>query len=335
MRIAVIGMHAGANTYYRALNPARVLSDRGHTVQFYGVEEPTMGFDALRGFDVVLIYRHCTEVAQQLAVRLKEAGVAVVFDDDDMVGSVTSDHPQRRDFGGLRGVALNQRVRKMLRAAHIVTTPSSVLAAQYRETTDDVRVIENYVPDPFASVRRVAHEGVVVGWVAGANHKVDRDRLRLRETLDRLLSVHAELRVVTVGVALGLASRRCENIDFVPFPDLGSVVAGFDIGLAPLADVPVNRARANSKVKEYAVVGVPWLASPVGAYPGLGEAQGGRLVADDEWYEAIERLVTRDRERRRLAKRAARWGRSQTIGKHAQAWEVVLQDAVERARAEA
>jgi glycosyltransferase involved in cell wall biosynthesis len=159
--------------------------------------------------------------------------------------------------------------------------------------------------------------------------------LRLRETLDRLLSTHVDLRVVTVGVSLGLTSRRYENIAYVPFPKLGTVVAGFDLGLAPLVDVPINRTRANSKVKEYAVLGVPWLASPVGSYPGLGEAEGGRLVADDDWYEAIERLATRDRERRKLAKRAARWGRSQTISRHAQAWEVVLQDAVERARAEA
>ncbi|HKG38857.1 MAG TPA: glycosyltransferase [Conexibacter sp.] len=335
MRIAVIGMHKGANTFYRALNPARVLDDRGHTVQFWGVQEPTMGFDTLRGFDVVLIYRHCGEVAQQLAVGLKKAGVAIVYDDDDMVGNVTADHPHRRDFGGLRGVALNQRVRRMLRAAHIVTTPSPTLAAQYRETTDDVRVIENYVPDGFASLRRTAHEGIVVGWVAGPDHEVDRDRLRLRDTLDRLLSEHRDVRVVTVGVALGLDSRRYEHIVYVEFPELGAVIGGFDLGLAPLVDVPINRTRASSKVKEYAVLGVPWLASPVGTYPGLGEAEGGRLVADDDWYEAIERLVTHHRERRRLAKRAARWGRSQTIGKHAQAWEIVLQDAVERARAEA
>jgi hypothetical protein len=333
MRIAVIGMHTGANTHYRALNPARALSSRGHDVQYFGVEEPTMGLDALRGFDVALIYRHCTTVAQQLVAGLRKAGIAVVYDDDDMVGSVTADHPGRRDFGGLSGVALQQRVQKMLRTAHVVTTPSEVLAEQYRRTTDDVRILENYLPDDFSSGRRDSHAGVVVGWVAGAEHRIDRDRLRLRDTLERLLSTHPQLRVVTIGVALGLPSTRCENVPYVPFPELGAAVAGFDIGLAPLADVPTNRARSNSKVKEYAALGVPWLASPVGPYRALGEAQGGRLVADDDWHEAIEGLVLRDRERRKLAKRAARWARGQTIGKHAKAWESVMQDAVDRARA--
>lgn len=334
MRIAVVGMHAGANTYYRALNPARALGDRGHAVKYFGVEDPTMGLDALRGFDVALIYRHCTKTAQQLAAALRKAGIAVVYDDDDMVGSVTSDHPGRRDFGGLSGVALQQRVKQMLRTAHVVTTPSPTLAAQYRETTDDVRVIENYLPDDFAAGRRGSHQGLVVGWVAGAEHRIDRDRLRLRDTLERLLSAHPELRVMTIGIALGIASERCENVSYIEFPELGPALAGFDVGLAPLADVPINRARSNSKVKEYAAVGVPWLASPVGPYRDLGEAQGGRLVPDDGWHEAIERLLTRDRERRKLAKRATRWGRDQAIGKHAQAWEVALQAAVERARAE-
>jgi hypothetical protein len=335
MRIAVVGMHAGANTYYRALNPARALGERGHAVKYYGVEEPTMGLDELRSFDVALIYRHCTKRSERLAVALREAGIAVVYDNDDMVGSVTADHPNRRDFGGLSGVALHQRVKQMLRTAHVVTSPSPTLAEQYRETSDDVRVIENYVPDEFPGARRGSHQGVVVGWVAGAEHRIDRDRLRLRDTLEDLLSAHPELRVVTIGVALGIASERCENVSYIQFPDLGGALAGFDVGLAPLADVPINRARSNSKVKEYAALGVPWLASPVGPYRDLGEAQGGRLVADDGWHEAIERLVTRDRERRKLAKRAARWGRDQTIGKHAEAWEVALRAAVERARAEA
>jgi hypothetical protein len=336
MRIAVIGMQAGANTYYRALNPARALGRRRHAVQYFAVEDPTMGLDALRDFDVVLIYRHCSAAAQQLAARLRESGIAVVYDDDDMVGSVTSDHPGRREFGGLSGVALQKRVRQMLRVAHVVTTPSAVLAAQYRQSTDDVRVLENYVPDDFSAARRGAHQGVVVGWVAASEHRIDRDRLRLRDTFERLLSAHEELRVVTLGIALGVKDERCEHISsYVPFPELGAVVAGFDIGIAPLADIPINRARSSSKVKEYAAVGVPWLASPVGPYRELGEAQGGRLVPEDGWQEAIGRLVTGARERRKLAKRAARWGRDQTIGKHAKAWETVLQDAVERARAEA
>ena len=333
MRIAVLGMQAGANTYYRAMLPAQELAGRGHDVRFHAVREPDMHLEALRDADVALFYRHCTKRAHAIASRLRADGVAIVYDNDDMVGSVTDDHPGRRGFGGLNGVKLYQQVRDMLRVAHMVTTPSSVLAQQYRETVDAVSVVENYVPNRFPDARRRPHDGVVVGWVAGSEHSIDRDRLQVRETLQALLATHPQLRVMTLGVALGIDDDRYEHVSYVDFSELPSALAGFDVGIAPLADVPVNRCRSTSKVKEYASVGVPWLASPIGPYRDLGEAQGGRLVQDDEWHAAIERLVTRDRERRRLAKRAARWGSDQVIGKHARKWEDVVERAVAAARA--
>ena len=78
---------------------------------------------------------------------------------------------------------------------------------------------------------------------------------------------------------------------------------------------------------------MPWLASPVGAYPSLGEDEGGRLVANGDWHEAIERLIVNGRERRKLAKRAAKWGRGQGIERNIAVWESALSDAAERGRA--
>jgi hypothetical protein len=132
-----------------------------------------------------------------------------------------------------------------------------------------------------------------------------------------------------------LRDPRYRHIARVRFDELAEQVAPFDIGIAPIADIAFNRARSNVKLKEYAVVGVPWLASPVGPYVGMGEQQGGRLVPDDGWYEALERLVLKERERRKLAKRAARWGSGQTVSRNVGHWEAALSEAVERARSRA
>ena len=72
--------------------------------------------------------------------------------------------------------------------------------------------------------------------------------------------------------------------------------------------------------------------SPVGPYARLGEKQGGRLVADDRWFEQIERLLLKPKERQKLAKRATKWGREQAISKHVKRWESALGAALERAR---
>jgi hypothetical protein len=73
---------------------------------------------------------------------------------------------------------------------------------------------------------------------------------------------------------------------------------------------------------------VPWLASPIGPYAGLGERQGGRLVTDDHWFEQLDALVRGDRARRKLAKRAQRWGRSQLLSRNVQCWERAFKRAI-------
>src|SRR6185436_11256086 len=112
------------------------------------------------------------------------------------------------------------------------------------------------------------------------------------------------------------------------YQQLAHYVGTFDIGIAPIADVPFNRAKSNVKVKEYAAMAVPWLASPIGPYDGLGEKQGGRLVPDDRWDEELDRLVRDERARRKLAKRGARWADGQRLRRNLGRWE----DALRRAR---
>jgi hypothetical protein len=63
----------------------------------------------------------------------------------------------------------------------------------------------------------------------------------------------------------------------------------------------------------------------------MGAQQGGRLVADDGWYGALERLVTKRRERRRLSRNAQRWAKGQTIDAVASRWERVFAAAAGRA----
>jgi len=65
----------------------------------------------------------------------------------------------------------------------------------------------------------------------------------------------------------------------------------------------------------------------------MGEEQGGRLIPNDGWHEALERLIANKRDRRKLGKRAAKWAKGEGIEQHAQLWEQALRDAVERARA--
>jgi hypothetical protein len=240
-----------------------------------------------------------------------------------------------KNNGGRKGVnrifALSVEI---ARTASLMTTPSRHLASRYRDLgVEHVEVIENHLAPEHVGRPRPRHQGVVIGITAAQEHADDFKKLRLGRVLKRLLRAHEGVRVTTIGCSQELPAARHDHRTFVPIEELVAAESTFDIGLAPLVDTPFNRARSNVKLKEYASAGAMWLASPVGPYVGMGEAEGGALVADDQWYEAIERYVRDPQPRRQLADRAGAWARRQTADLAAARWEAALAGAVARLHA--
>jgi len=319
VRVAVVTSQRVVNSVYRAL-PLLELRRAGFDV-LLDAEGAAMSSGRLRGVDVVHVFRYHERETRRATRALREAGAAIVWDNDDDLSS-----PNK-----LRSAQTHAGLVEMLKLAHVVTTTSPVLAEQYGAWgASEVRVVENYLPDYYAAVRapRPDHE-LVIGWTAAEEHRYDLEHLHIRDTLERLLAAHPQVRVASAGLDLGLRGDRYTYTGIVQYPQLGQFVSGFDVGIAPIADIPFNRAKSNVKVKEYAAAGVPWLAAPIGPYAALGEKQGGRLVPDDGWYEALERLVTDERARRKLTKRGVKWGDSQRLRRNMDRWQA----AVERAAA--
>jgi glycosyltransferase involved in cell wall biosynthesis len=328
MHVAVVAAASIVNAIYRGMVLAE-LRRLGHQVD---VDRDGEALDRgqLRDVDVVHVHRYSEQETRQAVGRLKEEGVAIVWDnDDELTGSPF------KTKGAMRAQQEQARVTSMLEVADLVTTTSPYLADQYRRWgAAEAAVVENYIPANYAAddhAERARDDTVTIGWIGAGEHYHDLERLELRATFRRLLEMHPNVRFKTVGLKLGLPAERCHYTALVQYRDLASHAASYDIGIAPIVDIPFNRARSNVKLKEYAVMGVPWLASPIGPYAGLGERQGGRLVPDDRWYEELERLVVDHRARQKLAKRALKWGDSQRIHRNLRAWEAPLQRAVERA----
>ena len=334
MRIGLLCNPELVNVNYRAHQPLGSLARRGgHEVIRNTAERPLSLRELLR-CDAVLVHRMADEATRSAVDRVREAGVGIVWDNDDDLTAIPSWNPTYHRLGPTGRRQRVAAIQEMVRVADVVTTPSAVLARQFREIgAADVRVLENYLPPAFVHVRRRAHDGVVIACAAALEHQADYERLRIREVLSALLDAHPHVRVLNLGLGLGLDRSRSEHVRLTPFYELVDVLAQADVGIAPLIDIPWNRARSNVKLKEYAAAALPWLASPVGPYLGMGEKQGGRLVSDDDWYAALERLVIDVRGRRKLARRAARWAKGELIDKHAHRWEQALQDAAGRGAA--
>jgi hypothetical protein len=332
MKLGLIVPANTANANYRAIFPMQALERSGHDVVWPQDISRQAELRQLMSCDLVHCYRSWDRLADLDA--LSSRGVAVSFDNDDNLRA--SDNVAGKS--SLRGHKENRQwwatYERMARLADVVTTPSEDLATRYRKAgAKEVVVIENYLTPAMACFgHRSAHDGVVVGWVAAGEHAKDVPALRLAETFSRLLDAHSDVRVLTVGVRLPLGSPRYEYIEKVPHNDLLKVVSRMDIGIAPLLDSEFNRSRSAVKLKEYAACGVVWAASPVGPYRGLGGEQGGVLVADDAWFETLDRLVRGRIARFRVGRRAMRWGRTQTIDRHVGEWEASFQLAIDQAR---
>lgn len=335
MRIAVLTHDDSANAYYRAHVPMQALQQRGHQVAFAWIrgpaDVPTLA--ALSRFDVVYFWRLFYPPIWKLARALAANGIGVVWDNDDDLTELPKSSPAFPQYGGSRARRTLIDTKAMMQAAHVVTTPSRGLAERLEQLRGGpVTVVENYLPGVLD--RRFDAGGTIsIGWTASMEHRQDWDRMGLGAVLERLMAEHADVRVKSIGVRMGFRDERYEHARRVPIADLLQYVAHFDVAIAPLLDIPFNRARSNVKLKEYAAAGVPWVASDVGPYRGMGAAQGGMVVSPDGWYDALRTLVTDAKLRRRLAADGAKWARRQTIAANVQRWQDVLQEAAERASA--
>ena len=83
-----------------------------------------------------------------------------------------------------------------MQRAHVVTTTSELLADE-RQFSRDAR----------------AHDGIVIGWVAGLEHRADVQRLGLTNVLREVLERDPRVRVVTAGVKLDLDAGRYTHHD--------------------------------------------------------------------------------------------------------------------------
>ncbi len=334
MRIAFVADPRTGNGFYRGVGPMTALAQvRGHDVRDVPIEDGSPPLAAVRGIDVLHIHRYGEEGAVRLAREAKAHGAAVAWDNDDDMGSVPKGTPGYRRQGGMQWERRLAGMRKIFQIADLVTAPSRALAERLREYgAPHTEVVENHVPDQFLLRSRPPRDGVTIGWIAGLEHQLDVERIPVRAALQRLLDERPEVRVVSIGLGLGLRSERYRHIDVVPLFELTRAAGAFDVGIAPLSDIAMNRARSNVKLKEYAAAGACWLASPIGPYVGHGEKQGGRLVPDDGWHDALARLVEKPRERAKLAKRAGKWVAGETLTKHAAEWEARFEQAIARAR---
>lgn len=317
------------NGYYRAQVPLAALQARGHKIVCHHAGAVlTRGYE-LPPSDLVFLHRGCYPEHLELVRRCTAQAVPVLWDNDDDLAALPKATRAQNGHSKRTSLGFFKRSLEIARSASVMTTSSEEIARIYRERgATRVEVIENQLAGNPSAERHDRERRLVIGYTGAIEHAEDLRKLKFAKLLDQLLDEHPHVRFVSVGIDLGLRSPRYRCHGFLPFRDLSAIVSGFDIGIAPLLETSFNRSRSDIKVKEYTAAGAMWLASPIGPYRRLGEAQGGQLVAERDWYQALTRVVEDDALRDRLTRHARAWARQQTIRATAARWEAAVQLAV-------
>lgn len=116
------------------------------------------------------------------------------------------------------------------------------------------------------------------------------------------------------------------------------MLAQFDIGLAPLVDMPFNRCKSNIKFLEYAACGVPIIASDIEPYTKtIKEGETGLLIPTEKqkvnkaWYQAIKTLIQNRELRLTLAENANKFARQNfDIAVNIHQWNEAYKEIIER-----
>jgi hypothetical protein len=316
VRIAAMSEPVPGSYHYRISLPLGSMQERGHEIVTPNLNTGVLDRHDALSSDVILVLRCHDPASRKLLREARDRGVGIVWDVDDDIRNCPAGNHARQDIRVRKQIYHNTL--KAARLAHVVITSTEVLQTLY----------ENAGPESKKRPPR-KHAGFVIGWIAAREHATDARALPIASTLARIQLEHPNVHVECIGIDLALPSRYTHT-PAVQFHDVPARMASWDIGLAPISNTTFNLSRSNIKVKEYAASSVAWLASSRGSYANLGQQQGGRLVDDNGWYEAIAALV-RDPQICMLLGLAGRsWARGETIDAVADRYEALLATAAAR-----
>lgn len=260
-------------------------------------------FRTLAGRGVVFLQRDLQALPASLLEReLPLHNRHVVFDFDDAIfvrppwtpGGLTIDRELHDKIAGICALSTS------------VIAANEHLAAFARQHTDDVHVVPTTLcTDEFCPpAAPPTNARPVVGWV-GTSGNLHYLR-RIGPALQRLAACcDFVLRVVCNRVPHEQLAGLPPGLEFVEWRAEGEVarIQQFDVGIMPLDDDAWAAGKAAFKLVQYMACGVPFVASPVGANPVTGGAEGTcGLYAngDDAWVEGLAALLQEPERRRHL-----------------------------------
>jgi glycosyltransferase involved in cell wall biosynthesis len=287
-----------------------------------------------RHADVLLVQREAAIFGppffEWLAVRIGHCPFILDLDDPTYISYVS---PTYNHLG--RWLKWPGKTRRLIRWADLVTCGNQTIADYVSSRGTPARVIPTVVdPDRFTPrpERSCDDDLPVLGWVG--SHSTYPFLDALKPVLQQLAKTHPfRLKVVGSGEpGIELPGVEVENVPWTLEREVEDFQS-LDIGLYPIISDDWSIGKSGFKSIQYMAVGIPFVASPVGAAAEIGERGVTHFSAtsNDEWLQALGQLVSDPDLRRRMGEAGRRHVLTHyTLPHAADAFSEVLREAAGR-----
>lgn len=257
---------------------------------------PEGAFDKL---DVVVIKLFMWENAKETIEQARKFGQVVIIDVDDwFLGlpqtniAFETTHPKNSSVWN------RDHMHTSYSAADALIHSTEFLANNYGKYNSNNYIVRNSV-DPSLFVKRFDNAGdkPIIGWVGimlWRQHDVETLKGILGPFLEKhdLMFHHAGMlmdRPKQFAELTKMDPERLIEVTGTNVWNYGNILLPMDVGLVPLDMIPFNEAKSSLKGIEYAMSGIPFIASGTKEYKLLNQDGAGRIANKPaEWIKHLE-----------------------------------------------
>ena len=315
MKVLVVRADAGGSGFYRVNEPVRAVQELGlgnlevevtGEVEAMAGQNPDGSVEVARimtDADVIVLQRPLRQQIHEVAKAAKRQEIALVVELDDDFETVSRHNAAWRHVNPRTSPLHNvDWLRKTLSLADAITVSTGPLMKYADLTAGKLGyVVRNRMPervlDAVAALPQPEHR--LLGWTGTVfTHPFDLQQIQ-RAT--RALVPEVSPRLVVVGQEEGVAAtagvrpEEVEATDWVPTVEgyLETVRTHIGVGVVPLEPGPFNEGKSFLKGLEYAVCGIPFVASNTAEYRLLEVCGAGRIARrPNEWTKLLRGLLT-------------------------------------------
>jgi glycosyltransferase involved in cell wall biosynthesis len=207
-------------------------------------------------------------------------------------------------------------ISKMMQRSFAVSAGCEALVDFAKPYNDNTVLIPSSIKlKNYPACSKVKKDKVVIGWVGNGNHYYQDLITILLEPL-KCLALKHNITFKLIGACGeqvlydsftgidGLDTRFIDAIDWSSSEQLVLALSDIDIGVYPLLDNDFNAYKCAFKALEYMALGIPLVASPVGANcEVIDHGKDGFLASNNEqWVESLSLLIANEAKRKQMGK---------------------------------